>query len=229
MPVSVQDILKVNIVLVNARLLGTANERTQFSATTGAIPDAGGGLILADTGGGQLEQTVRFVVPRDRLAIEINARRIQVATEYPQTIDAVDMLGGLVARAIEATKAPSPPSSYGFNMELAYTVDMSEQPAAFAYLGRLFATGSDYGLGRLVGGSGRMLFDDLDDQDVRWTAALEPRFNREDTNLIFLHLNKHVSKEGEFPTEADVTSKARLLWQRAHDLIAAIDGLVPAR
>ena len=54
MSVSVQDVLKVNVVLVNARLLGTPNERTQFGVTTGAIPDGGGGLILADPSGGKI-------------------------------------------------------------------------------------------------------------------------------------------------------------------------------
>ena len=132
-----------------------------------------------------------------------------MASEYPQTIEAVDMLGGLLAHAVEATEAPSPPISYGFNIELAYTAnDTSEPRTAFAYLARLFAAGSHLSLGRLVGGSCRMQFDDLDDQDVKWTAGLEPRFNDNDTGLIFLHLNEHVSKKGEFPAEADVTSKA---------------------
>ena len=228
MSVSVQDVLKVNVVLVNARLLGTPDERTQFGANTGAIPDAGG-LVLADTGGGRLEQTLRFVIPRDRLAVELSSSRLQVAIEYPQTIEAVDLLGGLVASAIEATEMPSPPVSYGFNIELVYRADLSEQHTAFAYLGRLFAADNDLGMGRLAGGSCRMLFDDLDEQDVAWTVALEPRFNDADTGLIFLQLNEHVSKGGEFPAAADVTNKARLLWQRAHGLIDTIDGMVPAR
>ena len=228
MSVSVQDVLRVDVVLVHARLLGAPDERAQFSANTGAIPDAGGGLILADTAGGKLEQTIRLIVPRDRLAIELNASRIQVATEYPQSIEAVDLLEDLVAAAIEATETPGPPISYGFNIQLTYTPDMPEH-TAFAYLGRLFAAGSDLRMGRLIGGSCRMLFDDLDDQDVKWTAALEPRFNREDTGLIYLQLNEHVSNGGEFPGAGDVSSKARLLWQRAGELMDAIDGLEPVR
>ena len=222
MAIRVEDVLSVNVVLVGLELLKTAPEVAAFSAAIGREFLQDGGFIDA---GPQMAPVPGRVVrsPRERILVELSAHRSRVTKEYPTSIDDVALVARVTAQAIASTTIQEPEvPSHGFNFAMVYSPDPDED--ALRYLGRrIFAPPTfSHEEWTAIGGFGRLKFQDGSRQ---WTITLEPRLQALNTSKVFLEVNLHVPEAG-VPEEDQMETQLRMLWQRAHTLIEAIDANV---
>ena len=222
MAVRVEDVLSVNVVLVGIELLKTAPEVAACSAALGSelIPE---GAFL-DALPQMAAITGRVVrLPRDRVVVETSARRSLITKEYPADVDDAALVARVAAHAIASTALEEPVvSSHGFNFTMVYSSDSGEH--ALRYLGRrIFASPAFVPEGwSPLGGFGKLRFQDGARQ---WTVTLEPRLQAPNTPKVFLDINLHVPEAG-VPSEDELETQLRALWECAHTLIEAIDANV---
>ena len=177
MPATVQDILKVNIVLVGIGLLNNPNEAKAFSdAVNTEVVTSGVGLsfgmpTLPPEPGRTLE------LQRDRISLQLMPGRTAIERGFVSGSGDLGRLADVVGLALEHTHLGNEdvPTAFGYNIELVY--DQTTGRSALGYIGAgMFGRGGltvpDW---KLVGGPGRFVFDS---QDGRWSIRVEPRFKR---------------------------------------------------
>lgn len=220
MTVRVQDVLTIDAVFVGLELLRNEREITACSAATGAEIIADGVIIAGSPQMPPIQGRV-LRVPRNRMTLETSPHRTRVVKEYPSAIEDVALVVQLATQAIADTDLQGgAPSAFGFNLQMVYDQDSGEN--AIRYLGsRLFIPTRDlHEQWGLVGGFGKLLFQEGPRQ---WTIALEPRLNALNAEKVFLDINLHVSV-ARLPEASEMEMLMRNLWNQAHDLIETIDG-----
>lgn len=219
MSTEVQDILKINIVLVGIQLLTSPEKVKAFSETIGTeaiVSDTG--LVLGLTPRGP-EPGQRLSLHRERITIDNIGDRTVIEREYPELGD-LPRLTEVAGFALNHSDlAGQATSAYGYNIEMVY--DQSSQTPSFQYLGERLFGKSDFDDGdwRFIGGAGRLAFDS---GDGRWQIKLEPRFNDMETSKAFMSLNMHRAEQ-RVPGAADFLSDLGRVWNQAHDFIQCLD------
>ena len=200
-------------------MLGEPSQVDRCGAAFGAeiVPD---GAFLAVTSPGMPpSQGQSLRIPRDRILIETSAARTRFVKEYPENLEDALSIARLSSLAAPVEEGAPEPSTYGFNLHLVYEQDSGE--SATLYLARRLLSYHkvSYENWTPYGGSGRLVFDD---GPRRWTIKLEPRFQDENTPLVFLDMNLHVAVAG-FPDDGETARWMTNLWARAHALIESLD------
>lgn len=211
MPASVQDVLKVNIVLVGVNIL---NDHSEFVAFSKAV--ATDVVRIGEELGSAIGR--RFALQRDRINMVSSVDRTIIERDFP-SVDDLERLAEVVDNALQLTKAKGSPKSFGYNLELVYDQDSEE--TAFQYIGtRLFREDIfTPGGWKLGGGAGKLVFHS---PAGRWTVQLDPRFNDMDSSRVFLSLNFHKQEE-RIPNLDEMLDAFNLVWSQSDSFVKCLD------
>ena len=218
MPVTVQDVLKVNIVLVGFELLNTTNAYEQFRDEVGSEVIQESVLITSNANVTPVPGRI-FRLPKDRILIESSPIRTSVAIDYPDFGDLERLVQVTQCALTYTVVTNAQPTAFGFNVELVFT--QTSHPTALNYIAhRIFANPIRGIEGwNLVGGAGQLIFEG---SGHRWTLTVAPRLNDENTNLVFLTLNYHL-EEQRVPNCSEIADGFQVAWEKAHALVEGID------
>lgn len=215
MAVKIDDVLQANLILVGVRLINTQEEIEAFRLAVAreiATTEAGVGTDVVNR---------THTLNRDRITVSANAERTTIAREYPTESD-LQRFSAVARMAVECTDLNNQQlGAFGYNIELVYEPDPPE-PAIQYLAKRLFPADllRDEET-KLVGGSGRMLFQK---NSLSWQVALEPRFNDPNTTRVFLSLNLHRPETDlTLLSEDAINTSLRSLWSEAHSLVKQLD------
>ena len=191
----VQDVLNANIVFIGIELMNKPEAGENLRAATDAEM-VGSEVGLSVSASGAPESARRFILPRDRISLDITSGRSSVTMEYPS--NDFSKLAKVIACAIDNTEEAQQPTAHGYNIILVLDPELTE-PAVKLLGYRLITPQS---LGReswdRIGGLGALYFQD---GPRRWTFNIEPR-PRDDleSKKLFMSINLHLPNE-ELPTE----------------------------
>ena len=226
MSFEVQDVLKINLVLVGIQLLGKPEERSVFGDSVGTeISEVVGSGVTSSAGPSgysapvpALEQPRALILDKERIKLELFPDRSTISRDYPQRSD-IDRLAEVTGLAIGSSELGDQQlRAFGFNIEVAWESTSGESALEFIST-RVFAPDlfrdSEY---RLIGGSPRLqlLLDDM-----LWNVAIEPRFGDPESNRIFVSMNLH-REESEIPTEPDIRDSLAQVWNHAHAFLVSV-------
>ena len=218
MAVTVQDVLRANVVFVGVELLNAPGALEQFrtSVDSEVVQE---GVLIAQAPNTSATQGRLLRLAKDRMLLETSQIRSSVSREYPNKAD-LHRLSDVTKFAVDNTNLElQTPQAFGFNVELTY--DQTSGLSAHQYLARrLFSPALSLGQHRrLVGGSGKLIFEA---DSCRWTFSVEPRFNEENTTKVFVTLNSHFG-EGRVPNDGEILRALVDTWDRVHSFVVEID------
>ncbi len=218
MAVTVQDVLRANIVFVGVELLNAPGALERFRALVDSevVQE---GVLIAQTPNTSATQGRLLRLAKDRILLETSQIRSSVSREYPDKTE-LHRLSEVTKFALDNTSLETQsPQAFGFNVELTY--DQESGLSAQQYLARrLFSPALSVGQNRhLVGGSGKFIFE-VDSRHL--TFSIEPRFNEQNTSKVFLTLNSHFS-ENRVPSSNEILETLADTWDRVHAFAAEID------
>ena len=218
MATTVQDILKANLVLVGAGLLGHPGELDKFrDAIDEEIIQSVGLVTTIPAGVTEAGSTLNL--PKDRITLELSQHRSTISREYPSDGD-LARLARVAGLAIQATNTEDQaPRAFGYNIELVF--DQDSGGPAISYLGaRLFAEGPRVDQEwRLAGGAGQLIYDG---GGKRWKISVAPRLNDEESSRVFLSLNLHIAEQ-RIPGESEIQKDLQEAWDQAHRFVELLD------
>lgn len=221
MGASIQDVLKVNLVLVGVGLLNDTEELNAFRRAVDAeLSFSVGGLTL-DAQQNIPEPSGILTLHRDRINLERSLSRTTIGREYPSSPEDLNRLAEVAGQAIESTSlADQRARAFGYNIELVYDQDSGK--SAFQYLAqRLFPADFSVNDGwGFIGGSGKLVFEDGERR--YWGITIEPRFNAQDATRVFLNLNLHVNEQ-RLPRKSEVESHLHDVWRQARAFVELLD------
>ena len=209
MEVKIEDVLKIDVVLVGVGLLRTQESLDAFLASVGqeavvepvnAIPTPG----------------IRIAFNRERISIVLSQGRSIIAKDYP-ALSELDQLADVATAAI----AHSPISderlqAIGFNVEIVYN-QFSGSTASEYISERLLSTDVLNSDGwRLTVGASKTS-SAQNGQTINQSVA--PRFNDPTTTKIFASLNLH-SPTDVLPTRPEILTSLQNAWKLLHEFPA---------
>ena len=219
MTISIQDVVKANLVLVGLRLLGQPGEIEDFKRGLSADVQIIGAGLIADIPSGVTEPGHTLALSRDRITLDLSRSRSTISRDYPLRED-LPRLAQVAGQATASTSLGGvQPRAFGFNLEMIF--DQDSGLPAFGYLSsRLFDVNplgnEDW---QLVGGAGRLIFGD---GPRRWTFSLEPRFNDDTESRVFASVNLHIDNQ-LLPNEAEIRASLEELWDNTLLLVERLD------
>ncbi len=219
MAVTIQDVVKANLVLVGVRLLGKPQEFEGFKQAVRTDVQIVGAGLIADIPAGITEPGHTFALNRDRITLELSRSRSTISRDYPSRED-LRRLAEVAWQAIDNTPlAGAQPRAFGFNIEMIF--DQGSETPAFEYLSsRLFNVKPLGNEGwQFVGGAGKLIFDD---SGRHWTINLEPRFNDKTESRVFLSVNLHMGEQ-PLPDEVGIRTTLEEVWDNIHQFVQRLD------
>ena len=222
MVATVQDVLKVNIVLVGVGLLRLSDEAMKFRDAVGSEMTPSETGMLAGFSLANAEPGVAVSLNKDRIKLDLSPSRSMITRDYPLR-DELDRLADVIRLAISVTDTSNQqPTGFGYNIEL--TFDQTTGKLASQYLSdRLFRNDLTTSLGwQQLGGAAQLFFHD---QESRWSLTLGPRFQDEDSGRVFMSANRHFD-EPRLPDTDRIHQSLEALWDQAHQFIQQLDGSV---
>lgn len=223
MATEIQDVLKINMVLVSVDLLAEETDQAEFSVSVGTEVIPGGVLqipVLAPGLPPSIGEPGRSLgLERDRIRLVLSASRSVIEKQFPEYED-LARLAEVIGLAVKSARlAGSGPTALGYNLELVY--GQTSGLGAQRYLAeRLF---EERRLGNegweMVGSATRMVFEGA---GVLWSVTLDQRANDPTGRKIFLALNLHI-EESKLPTEEEILDSLTEIWRQAHDFVIRLD------
>lgn len=213
MAANIEDVLRVNFVLVGFPLLSTQEETDAFRQAVGTeIAMAGAGLVT-NIPSGVTEPGRTFTLNRDRITLDLSTSRSMINRDYPSRED-LTRLSEIADLAIKCTNDTQQPRAFGFNVDLVF--DQDSCAPALSYLGeRLFKADLGNEGWKLFGGSGKLTFAD---NNRRWMVTIEPRFGEEDASRVYFSLNLH-HNESRLPTKDEIWDSLGEVWDQAYSFV----------
>ncbi len=215
MAVKIQDVLKMDIVLVGVGLLRTQQSLDAFLDSVskeGVVEPLNVGPNIQVPG-------IRIAFNRDRISVVLSQGRSIVVQEYPD-LSGLNQLAEIVKTAIDHT----PPSeevlvAVGFNVDLVY--DQESGMAASAYIAERLLTEHAFKSGgwQLTAGANRTV---IDANGPRITQSVAPRFNDASTTKIFASLNLHTATN-KMPQHSEIVASLQYAWKMIHDFPVRFD------
>ncbi len=218
MEIELDDILKVNIVLLGIQILNNPEQREAFKDSVGTevVEGVQGAIELAIgiSSTGSLPPPpplLPLVLNRDRITLNGVPGRSDVTKDFPSD-RGVDLsrLAEVAQLAIENSDLRGQRlQAYGFNLEAVYSLPVS---AGDFLSQRILNPGlfKDGGY-QVVGGSSNL-------QMVKgphlWNLRFEPRFGNFNTNKIFVGFNLHRNSEA-IPKETEILRSLDEVWTQA--------------
>lgn len=222
MSTSIEDVLKINMVLVGVELLADQAAQNQFTRSVGTEATLGTiiqGSVPTTLLPPDLTTGRSIALERDRITIGLAPDRALIERQFPQ-YDSLRRLSEVIDLALQSTRGiESRPRAFGYNIELVYT-QTSGLDAQRYLAGRLFPgkrlgnPGWD-----LVGGAAKLLFLDNASQ---WTVSLDRRVNDPTGKNVFLGLNLH-KEESYIPDVSEVLDGLQDIWKQAHEFVMHLD------
>ena len=225
MAAEIEDILKLNIVLVGVNLLREERQRKSFQDEVNAELVLTPNLVVTISSGMQQSSGHIIQLPKDRISIESDPSRTLINKDYPvhkrhsnetdlprlvEVIDACMKSGG--GEDAEIT-------SFGFNISLVFRQDSGK--TAFSYIAeKLFSfqlPGNENH--PPLGGSGKIAFQL---PEYRSTMTIEPRMNDASTQKVFLEINRHFENRN-YPSGHNLLQEFESVWEEAESIVARID------
>ncbi len=222
MPAEIQDVLKINVVLIGIGLLNTPAEVDAFSEAVAADVQMSAAGLVFGVPPIPPEPGRKLAIPRERVTLDLSPVRTVIEREYPDEGD-VSRLADVAGYAVQHT-APQEklPAAFGYNIELVF--NQTSGAPSLRYLGdRLFhqrSFGADEW--NLIGGAGRLIFDS---GEGRWTIQVEPRFNSEETHQVFVNLNLHKAEQ-RLPYTDEIRQSFMNVWNGVHTFVTRFDEIV---
>ena len=205
MAVKIQDVLKVDVVLVGVGLLRTQQSLDAFLATVGkeaVVEPLNAGPNIQVPG-------IRIAFNRERISVVLSQGRSIIVQEYPDW-SGLNQLAEIAKTAIDHT----PPSeeqlvAVGFNIELVYDQD-SDMTSSSYIASRLLSPKALNSAGwQLTAGANRTI---IDANGLRINQSVAPRFNDESTTKIFVSLNLH-TETNDMPDQSEIEDSLRYAWR----------------
>ena len=219
MPITTQDVIKVNIVLPSLRLLGTQEEFDAFKLAIHTEVEIGRAGLYASIQTGLTEPGITLTLNRERLTLDLTPLRTTVNRDYPSRAD-LSRLADVTWQSLDSTSLEGQQlQAYGFNIEM--VLDQDSETSALAYLSRRlfdveFLGGDEW---RFAGGEGRLIFDE---GARHWTIALESRHNDHTEPRVFLSVNLHVDDE-RLPDKLELATALEDFWDEVEAFIQRMD------
>ena len=221
MEIELDDILKVNIVLLGIQILSTPEQRQAFreSVETEVIegPQGGIGVTIGISPGGVVPETAPMPLPplvlnRERITLLGVPGRSDIIKDFPSDDQDITRLTNIAQRAIECSDLREQPlQAYGFNLDAVYNLSVSAgsflsqhilQPGLF----------EDSGY-RVVGGASNL---QLMKDSHMWNIRIEPRLGNFETKKVFVSFNLHRDSQA-IPTEAELHNSLSEVWTQAKE------------
>ena len=214
MAVTRTDLLAVDFVLVGAQLLSTTQEVADFGHTEDEVTVAP--LRQGET---PIPDGKRLRIDKKRINIDLFADRSRVRQEYPSESD-LPALAHLVTNMLQHSKAPlDNVRAHGYNIDLSY--DQDSAPSAYSYISkRIFGTTSPIEHWHIVGGNGAMRL--VGGDGVTRNINIEPRFQDETTQRVFLTFNLHFGGS-HIPPGDEIARRLSQVLEEAKAFIEALD------
>ena len=221
MAAEVDDVLKVNLVLVGTMLLRTQEQRDAFQQKIGT-EIMSSGVLIEKVGNAQEFTGHVLQIPKDRISLECSDFRTAINRDYPR-FDEIDRFADVIDYAISCSADNMKPiTAFGFNTSLTFDND-SNIPAIRYIADRFFSSRlpSDDD-SHLVGGFGKLIFRSNEYQS---TFTVEPRRGDTTTTKVFLDINRHFD-HGHCPRGEELVQNLESLWTDAHALVNRIEANV---
>lgn len=220
MTVKVEDVLKVDFVLVGLELLNDASAYETFRDAVGTDVVVSGHGVSLDARTNVTEFSRSVSLNRDRITLDLSPSRSTIRREYPSEAE-LRRLAEVSGHAIgKTTVAGQHLRAFGYNLELVYDQDSGE-PASKYLADRLFSSSipiqDDW---ELIGGGAKMVYNEGGNQ---WQFTTEARFNEPGTTKVFLNLNLHKDQQ-EPPTPNQIENHLQAIWDQAHLFASLLDG-----
>ena len=225
------DVLKVNMVLVGVRLLGTQEERTAFERVVGAEvsspPVIGIGIEINAPAGVNApinipppEPASILTLNRERITLESVLDRSTINREYPSRND-LDRLSEVAKLAIDRSNILNQQlRAFGFNIEVVYELPPGETASQFIS-SNIFTRDLFREAGfQLIGGAAKL---QLIQNDNLWNIGVEPRLGDAAANRIFVSFNLH-KDDNKIPSLSNIRGSLEEMWNQAHSIMNKFDG-----
>ena len=229
MPIELQDVLKVNVVLLGVVLLGEQDQRDKFAdlidteiipetLVSGPVPPRptiGSPANIAETG-------LVMNLHRHRIQLVSAPSRSSIERQYPK-YDDLKHLADVAGSAIDLTDLEGQvPIAFGFNIELVYR--QTEEKPSEGYIAERLFFHQRFGFGEwtLVGGGGKLSFEG---NGARWNFTVEPRANDPSGRRVYLSLNLHRDKQ-QVPDREEIFSSLQEIWERSQEFAIQLDSSV---
>ncbi len=215
MAVKIQDVLKADVVFVGVGLLRTQQGLDAFTEFVGTeiVVDAPNSQL------GALAPSLRVVLNRDRIVLDLAPERTVITRDYPSSDD-LDRLAEVSSLALENTGPEAGVlQAVGFNIALVY--DQDTHQTAVRYLSeRLFnkQLSSEIGL-PIHGAEGRLTFATGKHQIA---MTFQTRFSDPTTAKVFMNLNLHRETQ-ILPTQQEIKDSLLEVLNNAKDFVRQID------
>ena len=222
MSISVEDVLKINMVLLGVELLADDSAQSQFTRAVGTEATLGTimqGTFPATPLPSDIATGRSIALERDRITIALTPDRAVIERQYPE-YDSLQRLSEVIDLTLQSTRSTGiSPRAFGYNAELVYS-QTSEMNAEQYLATRLFPRSQISHPGwELVGAASRLIFQD---SVSRWTVNLDKRVNDPTGKNVFLGLNLH-KPDSRFPEQPEILQALQDLWKQGHELPVRID------
>lgn len=226
MDIKIEDVLKINFVLVGIQLLNTEEQRAGFASKVGTevseVPSAGIRINFTPPGIPQTslqpESGQTLMLNRDRIVLDLTPGRSIITREYPNKVELARLcqVAG-IAMALSDLNGQEL-RAYGFNIEVIYELTSGEDASQFM-ANCIFAPSLFHEAGfQVVGGSPRL---NLLREGQIWNVNIEPRFGDPSANKVFASLNLH-KDDGSMPDDSIVAASLDELWNQAHSIMESL-------
>ena len=221
MDIELDDILKVNIVLLGIQILNSPEQREAFKDIVGTEVVEGTqdiielAINIPAIGSSPPSPPLPLVLNRERITLNGLPGRSQVEKKYPSDRESdLHRLAEISQIAIEGSDLSGQRlQAYGFNLEAVYNLSVSA---------------GDFLSQRILNPG---LFDDLDYQIAGgasslqmtkgphlWNLRFEPRFGDYDKNKLFVSFNLHKNSEA-IPRENEIFRSLGEVWTQAETIM----------
>lgn len=225
-----QYMVKADLVMLGANLLGTADALSQFTEKVDDDFQQQGGLDISlsagSPGGATAGPSRTLIFPQDRITLNITAARSSISRDYPSVDRLKDDLGKLAEIATMAIEASGPMArsslrAYGYNMQVVFRLRGKER--AIEYLGERLFSGNIAGASgkTLVGGTASLI---LRDGATQWTFAANPWPNGDpNADRVALSVNRHTENPLNFPGHEIIVRDLMQTWEEAQGFMSSLD------
>ena len=198
MAIANEEFLKANVVVVGTNLVPGQEELASLRERLGAEVVVAGSLLVQGLADGSTDQGRVLSIPKYRVEIQASRVRTVIEREYPNGGEGLDQIADVYA----AAEGPDHEgvTSFGLNFEYVFEQD-SGKPAGLYLAERVVnrksvaeASGRE-----VVSSAVQMVLQGTNSQ--RWMVTLEPRFNDESTERVFVNLNVHYGEAAAPPRE----------------------------
>lgn len=228
MDLQIEDILKIDIVLVGVQLLSGPADKAIFDEAVGAeVTEAITEGIAVSVGPSGISpitppppQPRLLTLQKERITLDLAPGRSSISKEYPEE-GAIGRLAEVADLAITGSNDPNQElRAFGFNLEA--VCELPSDKMAYQFLAsNIYASNiahnSEFAL---TDGSPRMSFQRGNDH---WNVVIEPRFRNADGSKIFMSLNLHKDSSAMPPGE-EIYDSLRTLWDHAYTFVDIFGG-----